>query len=139
MDQPAGACLIVRRAALEEIGGWDEGFWFWYEDVDISRRLAPHGPALYVPAAAFQHVGGGTVLRWSRAEILARTHHGILRYGQKHFSPLRRAGLALLLIGLSLPAMIVFAFTDRETAKVRWRIVKGALALLRGRPVPELS
>jgi GT2 family glycosyltransferase len=138
VDQPAGACLLVRRSAFEAIGGWDEGFWFWYEDVDISRRLVQHGAALYVPTAVFEHVGGGTVLRWSRAEILARTHHGILRYGQKHFTPARRTGLALLLIGLSLPAIAVFAFSDRETARVRWRIVKAALRLLRGKSVPRL-
>jgi GT2 family glycosyltransferase len=134
VDQPAGACLLVRRTALEAIGGWDEMFWFWYEDVDISRRLAAQGAALYVPAAVFEHVGGGTVLRWSRAEILVRTHHGILHYGYKHFSPLQRTGLALLLIGLSLPAMVLFAVTDRETARVRWGIVKAAVRLLRGKP-----
>ena len=33
--QPAGACLLVRREAFELVQGWDEGYWFWYEDVDL--------------------------------------------------------------------------------------------------------
>ena len=135
-DQPAGACLLVRRDALEAVGGWDEGFWFWYEDVDMSKRLAAVGPALYVAGAAVEHVGGGTVLRWSRAEILARTHHGILRYGRKHFSGPRRVGLGLLLLALSLVAMVVFALTDREAVRVQARIARGALALMGGREPP---
>jgi N-acetylglucosaminyl-diphospho-decaprenol L-rhamnosyltransferase len=139
VDQPAGAVLAVRREAFYSSGGWDEGFWFWYEDVDFSRRLAELGVALYVPSAPFQHLGGGTVLRWNRAEILARTHHGILRYASKHFSRTRQTGLGLLLIGLSLPAAIAFGPFDRDVARVRFAIVKGGLALVRGRPVPALQ
>ncbi|MCA1690108.1 MAG: glycosyltransferase family 2 protein, partial [Actinobacteria bacterium] len=37
VEQPAGACLLVRRSVFDELGGFDEGFWFWYEDVDLAR------------------------------------------------------------------------------------------------------
>ena len=142
VDQPAGACLLVRREAFEAIGGWDETFSFWYEDVDISRRLSAHGKALYVPSAAFQHVGGGTVLRWDRAQIVARTHWGILRYAEKHFSRLRRIGLALLLAALALPWIVVGTLLPRrygDVARVQRRALRSAMALARGRPVPRLA
>ncbi len=35
----SGACVLVRRSALEHIGGWDEGFFLYGEDIDICRRL----------------------------------------------------------------------------------------------------
>jgi N-acetylglucosaminyl-diphospho-decaprenol L-rhamnosyltransferase len=138
VDQPAGACLLVRRDAFDAIGGWDERFWFWYEDVDISRRLAERGKALYVPSASFQHVGGGTVLRWERAQIVARTHQGILRYAEKHFSRPARIGLAALVGLLALP-WIALTPIQPEMGRVQRRALKGALALARGRPVPSLA
>ena len=44
VDQPAAACLMVRRAALEQLGGLDERFYpAWFEDVDLCRRLKAAG------------------------------------------------------------------------------------------------
>jgi N-acetylglucosaminyl-diphospho-decaprenol L-rhamnosyltransferase len=136
VDQPAGAALLVRRDAFEAIGGWDERFWFWYEDVDISRRLADSGPALYVPQAVFRHLGGGTVLRWSGVEIMLRVHHGILHYAQKHFSRGRQVMLGATVVAISVTAMAVRR--DSEFRQARRSIVRGGVALIAGRPVPSL-
>ena len=71
VDQPPGACLLVRRAAIDDAGGWDEDFEFWYEDVDLARRLKARGEVLYVPAAGVAHAGGQSARRLSRAGRLA--------------------------------------------------------------------
>jgi GT2 family glycosyltransferase len=134
VDQPAGAVLLVRRDGFEAIGGWDERFWFWYEDVDISRRLAQHGTALYVPSAVFRHLGGGTVLRWSGVEIMLRIHYGVALYAQKHFSRTSRVALGALIVALSILAMIRSA-RDRELIAARRGITRAGLALITGRPV----
>lgn len=94
VDQPAGACILVRRSIAERIGGWDERYWFWYEDVDFCLRLAAHGPRLYVPGAAFRHVGGATARRLPRHEGHRRLCHGVLVYAQTHYSTSGRALVA---------------------------------------------
>jgi N-acetylglucosaminyl-diphospho-decaprenol L-rhamnosyltransferase len=84
VDYAPGACLLVRRDVFERIGGWDETYSFWYEDVDLAARLRPYGPLVYVPAAAFRHVGGLSARKLSRAEIIDRSYSGILRYTERH-------------------------------------------------------
>jgi hypothetical protein len=51
-----GAFLMLRREMLDEIGGWDEGFPMYCEDIDLNYRAAKAGwERWYVPAATVQH------------------------------------------------------------------------------------
>jgi GT2 family glycosyltransferase len=43
VGQPSGACFVVRRETWEALGGFDEGFFLWYEDVDLAKRLHDAG------------------------------------------------------------------------------------------------
>jgi len=61
-DEPApadtmlGAFLLLRRAMLDEIGGWDPGFRMYCEDIDLNYRAARAGwERWYVPAAVVRH------------------------------------------------------------------------------------
>jgi GT2 family glycosyltransferase len=56
-----GACLLVRRAAFEEVGGFDERQWMYAEDVDLGWRLAQaRWTTLYEPAARVRHQSGAS-------------------------------------------------------------------------------
>lgn len=133
VDQPPGACLLVRREAFEGVGRWDEEFAFWYEDVDLARRLRTRGDVLYVPDAAFPHVGGQSAVRLSRAEVVARHYRGALLYAGKHFGALSRVGAGLLYAivgGLRVP----FA-RDAESRRAYLGVLQDGLRTAAGRPL----
>jgi GT2 family glycosyltransferase len=133
VDQPPGACLLVRRQAFEEVGRWDEAFEFWFEDVDLARRLRRVGEVLYVPAAAFPHVGGASARRLTRAEVVARSYHGALLYAQRH---LGLGGRAIAAPAYALASAIRLV-TTRETQSRRAysRVLRDAVRVVAGRSV----
>ena len=60
VEQPSGACFLMRRDAWEAAGGFDEEFFLWYEDVDLARRLLAGGRRNLVVGAAVAHHQGGS-------------------------------------------------------------------------------
>ena len=56
VDWLSGACLLVRTAAVRQVGGFDARFFMYFEEVDLCRRLAAYGwQTWYEPAAAVIH------------------------------------------------------------------------------------
>jgi len=99
----SGACLLLRREAFEALGGFDESYFMFFEDVDLGDRLGKAGwTNLYVPAARVTHVQG---VSWrDRPAPMIRAHHASARrylsrrYGRWYQAPLRlalRAGLTV--------------------------------------------
>jgi N-acetylglucosaminyl-diphospho-decaprenol L-rhamnosyltransferase len=132
--QPAGACLLVRREALEQVGGWDEGYWFWYEDVDLSRRLVELGSALYVPTAMFEHVGRASTSRWARYEQHKRLYHGTLRYAEQHLPRWQQVLLGAMMVMVTIPRIAWLGRRSQPDAVSSYRHLLGeGLALATGR------
>ena len=133
VDQPPGACLLVRRDAFEAVGRWDEDFEFWFEDVDLARRLQEAGEILYVPRAVFPHVGGASAARLAHAEIVSRNYRGALLYARKHLGAGGRA-LTAPVYGLASIARLV---TTRDPAARRAYagVLRNAVRLAAGRPL----
>ncbi len=86
VDQPAGACLMIRRAALQRLDGFDESFYpAWFEDVDLCRRVYRAGGRIgFQPEARFLHHGGTSLNSLSRSDFLDCFHTNQLRYFRKH-------------------------------------------------------
>jgi GT2 family glycosyltransferase len=87
VGQPSGACFVVTREAWEELGGFDEGFFLWYEDVDLAKRLHDGGYRnLIAGSARVGHAGAEAfvqidsraqqAIRLRSVERYIRLHHG---------------------------------------------------------------
>ena len=63
VEQPSGACFLMRREVWEAAEGFDEEFFLWYEDVDLARRLLAAGRRNLVVGAAVAHHRGGSSFR----------------------------------------------------------------------------
>ena len=76
-----GAALLLRRSSFEEVGGFDESFFFYAEETDLIARLRRKGfRILYEPSASVVHVGGA-----SGGDILfGQLHASLRRYVRKH-------------------------------------------------------
>jgi N-acetylglucosaminyl-diphospho-decaprenol L-rhamnosyltransferase len=130
VDQPAGACLMVARTALETIGGFDEDFRpAWFEDVDLCRRIRNCGGRIqYQPQARFMHHGGYSLDRMSRQDFLEIFHTNQIRYFKKHHG-LRAASSVrrLIIMGLALRSILsivrppVPGIKRSDSAKMFWR------------------
>lgn len=84
----SGACLLVRRSTLETLGGMDEAFFMYCEDVDLCRRTWSLGLQIWFePRAICVHAGGASSSRPALLPVLAQSR---LRYAAKHFGPAAR-------------------------------------------------
>jgi len=69
----SGACLLIRRSDLEAVGGMDERFFMYTEDVDLCTSVRARGRrVLFVPQAEVLHLGGRSAGRNPDTERLRR-------------------------------------------------------------------
>lgn len=105
VDHVQGAFYLVRRNRFDAVEGFDEQFFVYFEDVDLSRRLAADGAHAYFLAnTEAWHRGGGTTSKKIKGKA---RYYGIdarLLYGQKHFGAGFHALHLLLSFVVELPA-----------------------------------
>ena len=94
----SGACLLVRRADLERVGGLDERFFMYTEDVDLCTSVRARGrKVIFVPQAEVRHLRGRSAGRNPETERLRRLSH--LAFYEKHLP--RWVGLLRLYLRLT--------------------------------------
>jgi GT2 family glycosyltransferase len=84
-DTMLGAFLLLRRAMLDEIGGWDPGFRMYCEDIDLNYRAAKAGwERWYVPAAVVRHDYAAVVDKRFLTRHTLWHARAMLRFLRKH-------------------------------------------------------
>lgn len=105
VGQPSGACFAMRREAWEECGGFDEGFFLWFEDVDLARRLLEAGRRnLAVGSARVRHTRAASFRQLDGREQQAIRLASLERYIRKHHRRLAPAAAPLLALSRALRA-----------------------------------
>jgi GT2 family glycosyltransferase len=100
VGQPSGACFVMRRDTWELMGGFDDGFFLWYEDVDLAKRLHDRGYCnLVVGSAKVGHAGASSFVQIDRPLLRAMRLVSVERYIHKHHP--RLSTFTPLLFGLS--------------------------------------
>lgn len=94
VDWLVGAAMLFRAEAVRKVGGFDEGYFMYSEELDLCRRLKAAGwRIVHVPAAHITHYEGrsssqvrlATHLRFNRSKIrYFRKHHGAWQAGVLH-------------------------------------------------------
>jgi GT2 family glycosyltransferase len=116
VDQPAGAFLMINRAAWDAVGGFDEDFWpVWFEDVDFCFRLRQAGyRILYTPRTMAHHIGGHSAARLSWEQRQLFWYRSLMRYATKHFDRRGRLLVSAALMAGCLPRALFGVISGRS-------------------------
>jgi GT2 family glycosyltransferase len=107
VDWLSSACLLLRRAALGEVGLLDEQYFIYGDETDLQYRLIARGWNVYhLPEVTTIHFGGRSMDRWRRRRMVYR---GKLLFFKKHYSRLRLHALRAMLGGLTVAKVGVWA------------------------------
>jgi len=103
LQWPSGAVMLCRRRAWDDVGGFDEGFFLYFEDLDLGDRLGAAGwQNVYVPSAVVCHTGGHATSR-NAARMAAEHHRSAWRYLSRRYAGWRWLPLRVALrVGLGM-------------------------------------
>ena len=100
-DWVSGSVLMIKQEIFKKIGGWDEDFWLYYEDVDLCKRIRENGGtvALLCDVSIIHQHGGLTRknkknIAFYKTEVLKSKHI----YFHKHFTGISQILLQLFLV-----------------------------------------
>ena len=84
VDACTGCCMLLRRAALDQVGEFDEGYFIYCEDVDWFVRAARAGwEVWYVADAVIEHHHAYSA-RFRKRRAVEDFHHSMIRFHRKH-------------------------------------------------------
>lgn len=106
VDWVTGACLMIRKELFDQLGGFDERMYMYYEDVDLCYRVRESGGKIFfLPDAAVYHYLGGS-WRKNRQIPIFNGCRSSLYFFRKHYT----MGRALILKWLILMEIFLFYF-----------------------------
>ncbi len=117
----SGSCLLVDAAAFWSVGGFDPGYFMYFEDVDLAERLSRRGWLhVYAPSAVVEHEGGHATRR--QPQRMRRVHHtSALRYLSGQYPRRRHLPLRVAMRAGRGARMLVSYVSGRVAAGARFQ------------------
>jgi N-acetylglucosaminyl-diphospho-decaprenol L-rhamnosyltransferase len=122
VDAVNGAFMLMRRAMLDEIGLFDEGYWMYMEDLDLCYRAAQAGwITWYEPSVEATHIKAGTSGHHRRLRLNYAFHYGMYRYYRAHLAS-QRGPLFNGLVYVGIALKFLASATASAAARARQRL-----------------
>jgi GT2 family glycosyltransferase len=87
VDAVNGALMLIRRKWFEDLGGFDERYWMYMEDLDLCWRFAERNRLTwFVPEAEAVHVKGASSGRFRPLRLNWAFHSGMIRFYRDHLA-----------------------------------------------------
>lgn len=106
VDAVSGCVFLMRKALVDEVGVLDDGYFMYFEETDLCRRVRDAGwKVRFAPVSRFVHFLGGSS-RLARKRNFLEFRRSLVRYHRKHSGPLAGVAARALVIawlGLRLP------------------------------------
>jgi N-acetylglucosaminyl-diphospho-decaprenol L-rhamnosyltransferase len=119
VDWASGAMLFLRRAAVDSVGGWDERYFMYVEDLDLCWRLGHMGWRIsYEPGGEVLHVQGASTAR-RPYRMIVEHHRSVYRFANRRWRGVHRLLLfpaAVFLTGRVVVEMAAQALRARPAA-----------------------
>jgi len=109
VDWVSGAAVWLRRAALDQVGGWDERYFMYMEDLDLCWRLGRAGFVVaYEPTGSVTHVQGASTARHPYRMLLEH-HRSAWRFARRRLAGARMIFLPFAAVYLASRCVLAMA------------------------------
>ena len=152
VDWQSGCCVLFRGSVLRQLGGFDEQFFYHYEEVDLCRRVWAAGHTIrFTPEVTITHLGGTSVSRFPTRFAIEKNRN-CYRFFYKHFGEtgatrcrrvllthlrVRRVGYALLY--MFRPKEAFKRRLDVYRVAVRWNRLLDPIAFIERGAEPQVD
>ena len=116
-DWVSGAALVVRRPIFEEVGGFDDHYFMYFEDVDLCARIRGTGNEIhYIPAVSVEHLKGGSQPGGIPPSVQMQYRRSQLLYYYRHASLINNFLIRAYLFARFLPRRVLGNRDQRTVA-----------------------
>jgi N-acetylglucosaminyl-diphospho-decaprenol L-rhamnosyltransferase len=146
VDWVAGASMMIRRTALDAIGGFDENYFLYFEETDFCLRAKKAGLSTwYVPESRVMHVAGQSTKVTERNTptkrlpaywFESRRHYFVVTYGMPYAMAVDVA--ALLAHGLGCIKRVLQRSTDRGVPYFIRDLLQHSVLWSKNRHLPQI-